>query len=67
MERVKQLRAFLERIQRHKKYCEQRLSEFARSGDVSDPKQELYRSDLLRTESMASRLRRQLDEIMDQS
>lgn len=63
MARSEQLRAFLKRFQDHKTYCERQLSDFLRSADKSDPRQELFRSDLQRTESIVRRLQKQLEDL----
>jgi hypothetical protein len=67
--RVYQLRDSLERCRERKEYCERQLSNFVKSADLSDPRQERcwkkLRSDFERAEADILSLEKQLDDLMD--
>ena len=69
VERVHQLRVSLERCQERVKYCERQLSDFVKSADLSDPRQQRcwkkLGSDLERAENDVRWIQKQLDELMD--
>ena len=68
MGRVHQLRVSLERCRERREYCERQLSDFVKSADLSDPRQERcwkkLRSDLERAESDVCSLEKELDDLM---
>lgn len=69
MGRVDQLRVSLERCRERREYCERQLSDFVKSADLSDPRQERcwkkLRSDLERAEADIRSIQKQLDDLMD--
>jgi hypothetical protein len=69
VERVHQLRLSLERCRERREYCERQLTEFVKSADLSDPRQQRcwkkLRSDFERAESDVRSLEKQLDDLMD--
>jgi uncharacterized protein (DUF342 family) len=69
VERIHQLRVSLERCRERREYCERQLSEFVKSADLSDPRQQRrekkLRADLERGESDVRSLEKQLDDLMD--
>lgn len=69
MGRVHQLRVSLERCRERREYCERQLSDFVKSADLSDPRQERcwkkLRSDLERAKADIRWIQKQLDDVMD--
>jgi hypothetical protein len=69
MSRVDQLRALLARCRERRAYCERQLLDFAKSADLSDPRQQRtlqkLQSDLSRAENDVCSLQKQLDDLMD--
>jgi hypothetical protein len=67
VERVRQLRVSLERCQERVKYCERQLSDFVKSADMSDPRQQRcwkkLGSDLERAENDVRWIQKQLDDL----
>ena len=69
MAHAKQLRASLERCLARRNDCARQLSDFAKSADLSDPRQDRcfqkLKSDLQRAENDIYILQKQLDDLMD--